>query len=226
MKTTLFTFILTAFIYCSASAQTAQNTWGLGVSLVSGGAVFHVPIVFERIRIEPEIGFRTSSNSSGSTYYYIDSYENETETSSSSSSSESISIGIGAYYSFRIDNSADWYIGPRIGFTQSSSISDNSTVYDRIYTDSTSHSTSSSHLKQHSISYFAGAVLGGEYYFSSHFSAGAELLVTYTNSGHPVIDEQSHVITPSPSYTSSSVPGPSTSSSFAESTAVYIRWYF
>jgi hypothetical protein len=226
MKNFLLVFLLSFLFYSSVSAQTPQNTWGLGVALVSGGAVFHLPIIFENIRIEPEISFRTSSSTSGSTFYYIDSYQNETETSSSSSSSGSISIGTGAYYSFRIDKSADWYIGPRIGFTRNSSVSDNSTIYDRTYTDSTSHSISSSHLKQHAISYFAGAVLGGEYFFSSHFSAGAELLVTYTNSGQPVIDEQSHVISPSPSYTSSSVSGPSTSSSFAESTAVYIRWYF
>jgi hypothetical protein len=226
MKNTLVAFILVAFIYCSASAQTAQNTWGLGVGLVSGGAVFHVPIIFERIRIEPEISFRTSSSSSGSTSY--DNYPDQgtTDIYASSSSSQSISIGLGAYYSFRIDNVADWYIGPRFGFTRTSSVSDNSTLYTVMYADSTSLSTNMSHTKQHATSYFAGAVFGGEYYLSSHFSAGAELQMTYTNSGQPVIDEQNHVITPTPAYNSVSVSGPTTSSSFAASTALYIRWYF
>lgn len=226
MKKALPTFIFLLFIYCSALCQTAQNTWGLGVGLVSGGVVFHVPIIFDRIRIEPEISFRTSSSSSGSTSY--DNYpgQGSTDTYTSSSSSQSLSFGMGVYYSFRIDNVADWYIGPRFGFTRSSSVSDNSTIYTEIYTDSTVISTNSSHTKQHSTSYFASAVFCGEYYFSSHFSAGAELLVTYSSTGQPVIDEQNHIISPIPSYTSVSVPGMSSSSSFASATAVYIRWYF
>jgi hypothetical protein len=226
MKKLLSGFILVFLFYSSASAQFAQNTWGLGVGIISGGAVFHVPIIFDKIRIEPEIGFRTSSSNSASTTF--ENYPTEASTSNyaSSNSTLSISMGIGGYYSFRIDNSADWYIGPRFGFTRSSSVSDNSSLYRDVYTDSTSINFDSSHVKQHALSFFAGVVFGGEYYLSSHFSAGAEVQVTYTYTGQPVIDEESHILTPIPSYHSISVPGPSSSSSLLTSTAVYIRWYF
>ena len=203
-----------------ASGQVAQNTWGLGVGLASGSTVFHVPIVLERIRIEPEISFRGSSSNSAHTTTY--SQDNASDAYSYSNSSQSISLASGFYYTFPIDKIADWYIGPRVGLTFNSSTSD----YNDIYSDTSFQRVTINHMKQHSMSYFAGAVFGGEYYFSSHFTVGAELLITYSFTGQPTIENTNTVTPPYNNYNSISIPGPSSSYTIGESTAVYIRWYF
>ncbi|MDP4230402.1 MAG: hypothetical protein Q8916_08380 [Bacteroidota bacterium] len=209
----------------SGYSQTAQNTWGLGISLTSStslGVAFHLPIILGNMRIEPEIGFRSSQTNSSNISSSFNSSNPYSYSYTYSTTTNTFSIASGFFFTSHLDQSASWYIGPKIGVAYAGSKVDNGVTY----TDTTYSRWSQSHSKLSAANYFVGAAVGGEYFFSSHFSLGAELFISYTHNGQPTYENTITQNAPNNSLSVSTTAPPAASYSFGESTTLLIRWYF
>ncbi|MGD8867764.1 MAG: outer membrane beta-barrel protein [Gemmatimonadales bacterium] len=167
------TFVLVLFLAAPASAQDKAGKFGIGVSLEPSALVaedfdaFFLPFGFgdiyfpinagEQIKIEPQLGlFRFSSEATADGF----------------SSKQTITIwrlGAGIFYRLPASESLTAYVGPRFVFLFSSE----SDEFDGSADDSSATDIS------------IGAALGGEYFFSSHFSIGGEFQLNYVSLGDP-----------------------------------------
>jgi hypothetical protein len=219
-----FALIFSIIFFASrSSAQEIENPvrWGLGVGLASAsGAAFHIPVIYDNFRIEPEISFRSTSSSSNSS----DGSTQETISTSASSTSQSVSIASGFYFLFSIDNSFLCYCGPRIGVTYTVTTSDDST--NQTFSDTSEiPQLTISHSKQRTTTLTAGISFGAEYFISKHVSIGGELLLTYSHTGTPVVEESQTSI-PSNSNLFTASPSRTANSTYGEGTAAFLRFYF
>jgi len=125
---------------------------------------FTVPIqIGSSLRFEPELGiFRAhaESSSNGSTSKYTESL---------------MRYGLAAHYLFGGSESFRPYVGPRFGFIRQSS--------DQEFTGSTPTES------KRTDSYF-GLALGGEYWFTPHFSLGGEVQVNRISIGDEEVTNQ------------------------------------
>lgn len=182
---------LAALVAASAAqAQVPAHAIGIGVSL-NPSALFmsdnestlmlpigfgniYVPIIAGPLKIEPEVGiWRTSSSSSGTDY-------------SSSSTGTLLRVGAGVFHLVQVGGGTALYVGPRVAMVRTSSSSTYSGG-----TPSSSHQTSWS----------LGLAIGGEHFFSPHFSLGGEVQLNYITIG----DEEHEPSTPSTSSYSNHV---------------------
>ncbi len=128
-----------------------------------GGGALQIPIdIAGVVRVEPQIGFVATSNS------------DESDTSKSTSSFSAVRVGLGAFFMFDFDDSAAAYVGAKLGpiFASNSSESHDKPA------DTTTTTTSS-------VTHFAiGPAIGADYYFSKHFSLGAEVGINFTVLGN------------------------------------------
>ena len=147
----------------------------------------YVPIIAgPHLKIEPEVGiWRTSSSSSATG-------------SSGSSTSTLLRVGIGVFQFARVGGGTALYIGPRVAMVRSSS----SFTYSG-GTPASSHQTNWSF----------GLAIGGEHFFSPHFSFGGEVQLNYVKIGDQVDEPSSN--------------NPSTSDShiIANNGLIFIRLY-
>ena len=164
---------LIAVLACSATAnaQTGVKV-GIGISInplaqtsslggvtVPGGLfAFHVPInIGEKFKIEPELGYwRVKQKASGGG---INAEQTLTQWR----------LAAGLFYMFPQKASLTPYIGPRVGIVKSS--------------ETRKFDTSEDKFSQ--TDFLLGLALGGEYYFSSHFTLGGELQFNYISIGEP-----------------------------------------
>ncbi len=155
--------------------ERADPSWGIGVSLnpaalinlQSGSLVpiglgdLYLPInASPTLRVEPEFGLlTTSSSTSGSG-------------GSTSSSATSLRVAVGIFSLLERHGSARLYVGPRIGIMRTSSSSS--------FPGSPTATSSETDL-------MLAMALGGEYFFSPHFSLGGEAQLQYVKYGTPSV---------------------------------------
>ena len=199
---------LVAVLACSATANAQTDVKvGIGISInplaqtsslgedltttVPGGLfAFYVPInIGEKFKIEPELGYVRA----------------KTKVSTTGSSTEQTltqwRLAAGLFYMFPQKASLTPYIGPRVGIVKSSETQkfDTSRV---IFVDKVSQTD-----------FFLGLALGGEYYFSSHFTLGGEFQFNYVSIG-----EHSEEDVPPSTITDGDL--------FSTNGLLFIRWYF
>ena len=174
----------------SAGAQSADARLGIGVALNPialgdfgddfvaapiGLGNFTVPVrVADRLRVEPELGIlRVSSEFSNGTF-------------SGESNQTVIRYGLAVHFLTTGPEAFRAYFGPRVGFIRRSSEqeSSGSPTFEEKRTDN-----------------YLGVTLGGEYWFTSRFSLGAEIQVNRLGIG----DEETPNQPPSTAEFSSSV---------------------
>ena len=167
---------LLAIALC-ASAVEAQKPGVMGIGITIGPAdvpssseevplssALLVPLNFGAFRLEPSLGITRMSLSSPDPFGGSDDLE---ETQSV------ISFGVGAYYMTSLGDGFTLYGGPRFGILRSSSSEEGG--------GSPKQSVTSTDK-------FIGAAVGGEHFFSRHFSIGAEGRLTYYIAGEPEFD--------------------------------------
>ena len=203
MRTTFLAALAVLAAASAAQAQVPDHGVGLGVSLnpaaiVAEGAEgtlllpagfgnIYLPIIAgPHLKFEPEFGiWRTSSSSSFAG-------------SSSSSSSTLLRVGAGLFRFVRVGGGTALYVGPRVVMIRESS--------------STSF-TGSPGSSSHQTNWSFGLAIGGEHFFSPHFSLGGEVQLNYISVG---TEEQ----TPPPTFQ------PSASSSIITNNGlIFIRLY-
>ncbi len=128
-----------------------------------GGGALMVPIdIAGVVRIEPRIGFVAASTS------------RDSDASETSSSISAVQVGIGAFFMFDLGDTAAAYVGAKLGPIFSSSSSE---THDKTGDTTT---TQSSSVTQYAV----GPAIGADYYFSKHFSLGAEVGVNFIALGN------------------------------------------
>lgn len=181
MKPRVFSLILlTLCVLLFGAHGIAQDTGthvGIGVSIdpprlfmASGSSIYsnvltpvniYVPITGPHFRVEPDLGF------------YSSTYQSSLSGSTSEDDGSIFHVGAGAFYLITTDSPARIYIGPRIGLnfvsTKSSSSSQGGT-----YSTETSETD-----------FTVGLCVGGEYMLSSQFSVGGEAQLNYISFGQP-----------------------------------------
>jgi hypothetical protein len=175
----------------AAQAQVPDHAVGLGVSLspsalvdMSSQTTLVLPVGFGNIylpiiagpnfKIEPEFGiWRTSSSTDYSG-------------SSASFSGTLLRVGAGLFRFVRVGGGTALYVGPRVAMVRSSDSQTSSGI------------TSSSHQTDWSF----GLAIGGEHFFSPHFSLGGEVQLNYISVG---TEEQTPPPTFQPSVSSSMI---------------------
>ncbi len=197
--------------FLQASVVRAQETvrFGIGVGvsplaiagdveskfMAAGFENFYFPIqVGPYIKVEPEIGLyffstdQTVQDSSGSVIEHT--------------ARQIVRTGIGVFYTWKPDSVFMMYIGGRTGILSSER--------------QTTHSRQSSipDFDRNWAVYYAGAGLGAEYFFSHHFSLGAELQLTHYGFGVPVIKSDP---TPTEDFTQNAT---------STNTVLFARFYF
>jgi len=199
---------LTLFQAQRAMAQeTVRFGIGVGVSpLAIAGDVeskftaggfenFYFPIqIGPYIKVEPEIGLyffttdQTVQDSSGSVIEHT--------------ARQIVRTGIGVFYTWRPDSVFTMYLGGRTGILSS----------ERQITHS--RQSSIANFDRNWAVYYAGAGLGAEYFFSHHFSLGAELQLTHFGFGVPVIKSDPN---PTEDFTQNAT---------STNTVLFARFYF
>jgi hypothetical protein len=177
------------FLPCAGTiwAQEPATTVGIGISMdptrlfMTGSSIYsnaitpvnlYVPITGQDFRIEPEIG------------YYSTSYKSSLSGSSAESNASMFHIGLGGFYVITANVPVRMYVGPRIGFNFASSTSSSTTPFG----SSSSESTETD--------FIVGLSFGGEYLCAPQFSIGGEAQVNYISFGQPDV-----TTTPPPSNT-------------------------
>jgi opacity protein-like surface antigen len=189
MRVASLTALVALVAATAAQAQVPDRAVGLGVSLNPSAIIvdgsegtlmlpvgfgnIHIPIIAgPHLKIEPEFGiWRTSSSYSGTG-------------TSSSSTSTLLRVGAGVFRFVRVGGGTALYVGPRVAMVRTSSSSTYSGG-----TPSSSHQTNWSF----------GLAIGGEHFFSPHFSLGGEVQLNYIKLG----TEEHEPSTPSTSSYSS-----------------------
>jgi len=180
MKKSLLWLSLVAVLVVAARADAQEDgtRFGVGVSLnpsallvEDGFQAFFLPfgfgdiyfpiIVSERFKLEPQLGlFRFSS-------------ETKSDGFTSESSMTLWRLGAGLFYRLPASESLSAYVGPRFILLLSS--------------ESFKWDGEEDEISETDIS--IGAALGGEYFFSSHFSLGGEFQLNYLILGEPEDEE-------------------------------------
>ncbi len=163
-----------------AQAQSQQNqsqhgtTVGLGLSLTQGFAnsgtnsisgsplSISVPVTFSSFRIEPEIGYVRSSQSSDLT----------------DATQSSLLVGAGAFYLSQMED-VQFQIGARFGLRRTAMDYETEAVPAE-WENSPDASSLPSDINTTTLNYTLGPALGGEYYVSDHLSIGVEARMLYT----------------------------------------------
>ena len=192
---------LVVVLACSATANAQTDVKvGIGISInplaqtsplvsaaVLGGLIsFYVPInIGDKFKIEPELGYwRVKQKASGDG---INAEQTLTQWR----------LAAGLLYMFPQKASLTPYIGPRVGIVKSSRTQKFDTSEDKVsQTD-----------------FFLGLALGGEYYFSSHFTLGGEFQFNYISIGEPDVEGVPSTVEFDTDF-------------FSTNGLVFIRWYF
>ncbi|MDP4199656.1 MAG: outer membrane beta-barrel protein [Bacteroidota bacterium] len=211
----------------SAQQSNVQNDSafhiGLGVSITTNVAVlgsennrdpfsdvtlsavnFLIPMRFSAFKIEPEIGYVSSSYSSP---LYNGSGRDVTF--------GLLHFGSGFYYLIPVASGASVYIGPKLGIE---AYNETDKATDSLFSSGIQISTDNYSRTD----FFAGLVFGGEYFFSRAFSMGVEAEVEYLNYGTLT---RTTTITPASPSTSQSAPSP-TGHQLNTKAAAIARIYF
>jgi hypothetical protein len=185
---------------------------GIGIALSPGGIILldnndltsvlpmslRVPVNISTVKLEPELGI----------YSFSDKIESNNETSESSGTL--LKGGIGFYYNAILSSEASVYVGPKVGITKLSTVSEfgGSVIVDE--------ATVTQEMDRTDI--FFGAMVGGEYFFSTRFSVGAEAGFEYVSRGN-----ETRTATPDTNPS----PDPTTSGSELQTkSALTARFYF
>jgi hypothetical protein len=172
----------------TVQAQGNEGNIGIGVSLIQatitpdlgGGGTFgavalgdiFVPIHFgQRFKLEPWLGvfrFKEKAESSGTT---------------SDESTTQWRLGTGLYFRFPTSESFIPYFGPRVGLLFTS------------FSEEDTFTGGSNKFELSETDFQIGVALGGEYFFSRHFSLGGEVQLNYTSIGEPTIKQDGSEIT-------------------------------
>lgn len=195
--------VATLTIAATADAQERGVTFGIGTSLnptaifsgdgglalfnVGLGNIYFPLIIGSSFKLEPEFGLLRLS-------------EKTTDGTTSSESSATLTrLGIGAFWVTPIRESFRAYVGPRVGIVRNSESSRFGTGPERKVTQT---------------DLVLELVTGGEHLFSSHFSLGGEVRLTYINVGESKVTPPS---LPSPSEQSRSI--------LTTNALILLRWY-
>ena len=92
---------------------------------------------------------------------------------------ELVRTSMGVFYTWNADKNLLCYFGGRLGIYSSES-----------QISYTPQNTVNANYEEHWAAFYAGASFGMEYYFSNHFSLGAELQLNHVGYGAPVVHEQ------------------------------------
>ncbi len=190
-------------IAATAHAQERGVTFGIGTSLnpiaiagelvllpVGLGNLYFPLIIGSSFKLEPEFGLLRLS-------------EKTTDGTSSSESSATLTrLGIGAFWVTPIRESLRAYVGPRIGIVRNSESSRFGPEPER---------------KETQTNLVLELATGGEYLFSSHFSLGGEVRLTYINVGE-------RKVTPAP--TPPPPPVDRSANILTTNALILLRWYF
>ena len=161
----------------ATQAQVPDHGIGLGVSLSPSALVevssqttimlpigfgnFYLPIIAgPHLKLEPEFGIWHTSSST--------SYGG----SSWSSSGAILRVGAGVFRLLRVGGGTALYVGPRVAMVRNSD------------SQTSSASTTSSHQTNWSF----GLAIGGEHFFSPHFSLGGEVQLNYISVGKQEVE--------------------------------------
>jgi len=194
----------------AASAQVQQRPLGIGVTVNPwalfvmeeddlgympwGFGDFYLPInAGPGVRIEPEAGVWRMS------------MESSTPTSRSSSSGTQLRLGVGLLLLKPLGGGTQFYAGPRAGIIRTSSRYQYSGPYVPA-TDQKSHQTDK----------WIALAVGGEHFFSPHFSLGAEAQLKYISYGEEVVD----------SGTSPPPDADYSRSALSNTGLIFLRYYF
>lgn len=192
-----------------AGANTNLNGPPVGIPLLYPAAplTFSIPMRFGHFMIEPEIGIYSYS-------YDLNGSQDSTGVPTSETedvSGTSIRAGIGLYYTQQIAGNLSAYIGPRIGIVT------NSVEFGSHPPPADTQFEKSATAQLSRTDFFVGVTLGGEYFFSSGFSLGAEAGFEYLSLGNTTITETPVV---------SGSQGGTTGHSFQTKEAIVARVYF
>jgi len=165
-KKMIMSIIVLMCFYGFSFAQSKTKV-GIGIAIIdmqqifeaqlSGGGYFSstitVPInASSTFRVEPELGFAIST----------DEFKSGSFTDEETTSSWKIGVGLFGLKKFEIFT---LYYGGRVGFLTQSVTEDNGTDTDEMG----------------STGFYLAPALGGEHYFSDHFSLGGEAQIVYTS---------------------------------------------
>ena len=137
---------------------------GFGVALAPSNALpvpvaIYIPInVSKQFRLEPEFGFTVSTLN---------------DADGSETSTQQFRIGTGAFFVQKLGKTVRLYVGPRITVLLTT-IENSPESGDTVETSNTSFNV--------------GGSLGGEYFFTSRFSMGAEAQINFTSIGETEVD--------------------------------------
>ena len=175
MKARIGSIALALAVFSVALEAQKPGVLGIGVTLgpadlpVSGDEEVPItssllfPMNFGAFRLEPSLGVLRLS------YEEPDPFGGSDITQSFST----IAFGVGAYFTTAPADGFTLYVGPRFGFSRSSMSSEGGGDPEQTVTTTDK---------------FIGAALGGEHFFSKHFSLGAEARLTYFMAGEPEYD--------------------------------------
>ena len=184
-----------------------EPTLGVPAFYAAVPHTFSIPMRFGHFMIEPEIGIYSFSDD-------VNGSEDSTGMLTSDTydySGTSIRAGVGLYYTQPVAGNLSVYVGPRAGIiTNSFEIKDYPPSED-------GQSEPTTTLNVSRTDFFVGLNLGGEYFFSSAFSLGAEVGFEYLSLGTPTTTE-------TPSVSGSA--GGTTGDSFQTKEAIVARVYF
>lgn len=208
------TIVLTILLICFAvsfqvAAQTDDTRIGLGVSLgkevlaselltitMLDNPSVYMPIVINgKFRIEPEFSLMTYSGSNEE--YDVESHY------------KILVLGMGLFPQTRV-GSVDIYYGIRLGIISTAyheKYQDWDYVWDPVYQDYR-EITSTVENDESKMDFFVGPAIGGEYFFSEHFSLGGEIQANFVFLGQ--YDDDSET----------------SESMFKMKPLVFVRWYF
>lgn len=161
---------------------------------------FYVPIAFSGFKLEPELGMYNYS-------YSITSGSAENQNVSSTS----FRIGTGIFYTHRTSAAFELYAGPRVGIVTHSQDIKN---FDSLSTPQNSETNSSR------TDFYVGLSVGGEYFFSEHFSLGVEAELEYLNLG-----KETTTVTPAAQF-SNQQPTSTTGDNLVTKAGIVARVYF
>jgi hypothetical protein len=195
------------------------NKVGIGLAIAPSGSflltdddglisfiplVLRVPVHFSSVKLEPELGVYTAHTR-----------EDEEPADFSDRTATLLRVGAGMFYNTPVSSDASVYVGPKVGIMTLSTVSENKS------SNSFEPQTMKSETSQTNI--FFGANVGGEYFFSTHFSIGAEIGLEYVSKGN---EESKTTFTPADP---DPFPTPETTTSgseFLTKSALTARFYF
>jgi hypothetical protein len=224
MKSIASLVLLVLFVSSTVFAQNSDEVTlsksrgtkvGVGIAIAPGGTflltdddglisfiplLLRVPVNLSNVKIEPELGV------------YNFNVRQEAGPSFDENSGTLLRFGAGLFYNAAVSSDASVYVGPKVGLMSISST--------REFSNS-SGSSQSSKTETSQTNIFFGAMVGGEYFFSSHFSIGAEAGLEYISKGDE--DRTTTPADPDPTPTPETV---TSGSEIHTKAALTARFYF